>query len=75
VVTDFTMPDMTGTDLAEKIAEVRADIPIILCTGFSERISEEEAKKRGIWAFIMKPVSLGDLGRQVRKVLKPGELR
>ena len=48
VITDMTMPDMTGTDLALKILRLRPDMPIVLCTGFSELISEEKAKSLGI---------------------------
>ena len=70
VITDYTMPQMTGTDLAEQILQIRPDIPIILCTGFSERINEEGAKKAGICAFLMKPGNRRDIALLVRKVLK-----
>ena len=51
VITDMTMPGMTGDRLAQKILEIRHDIPIILCSGYSEHISEEKAKKIGIREF------------------------
>jgi CheY-like chemotaxis protein len=70
VITDFTMPKMTGTELAEQIVQIRPDIPIMLCTGFSERINEEGARKAGICAIMMKPMSLRDIALLVRKVLK-----
>jgi PAS domain S-box-containing protein len=70
VITDYTMPKMTGTDLAEQILQIRPGIPIILCTGFSERINEEGAKKAGICAFLMKPGNRRDIALLVRKVLK-----
>jgi PAS domain S-box-containing protein len=70
VITDYTMPKMTGVDLAQEIAQTRSDIPIMLCTGFSERINEDSARNMGISAFIMKPVSLRDIAEQIRKVLK-----
>jgi len=69
VITDMTMPHMTGDKLAQEIMKVRPDIPIILCTGFSERISEEKAKGMGIKAFVMKPLVMRDLANTVRKVL------
>jgi two-component system, cell cycle sensor histidine kinase and response regulator CckA len=69
VVTDYTMPQMTGSDLAREILAVRSDIPIILCTGFSERISEEKAREIGIAQFLMKPLNRRNLATTVRKVL------
>jgi PAS domain S-box-containing protein len=69
VITDMTMPNMTGVQLADEILKVRPDIPIILCTGYSEIIDEEKSKKFGIRAFLMKPVSLEEIARTIRKVL------
>ena len=69
VITDMTMPNMTGDELAEKIMAIRTDTPIILCTGFSERITEEQAKKMGIREFVMKPLVMSDLAKTVRRVL------
>jgi len=69
VITDMTMPKMTGLRLAQTLLEIRPDIPIILCTGFSERISEEKAKKEGIRAMIMKPIEIAKLSTVVRSVL------
>lgn len=69
VITDFTMPELTGMDLAEAILKVRPDLPIVLCTGFNESISEAKAKSLGIRAFVMKPFSLADIGAVVRQVL------
>ena len=73
VITDYTMPNMTGAELAELIVRIRSDIPIILCTGFSERINEEGVRKAGICALMIKPGSLRDFALLVRKVLKTGE--
>jgi CheY-like chemotaxis protein len=50
VITDMTMPNMTGAELAIKILQIRPDMPIVLCTGFSEQISEKKAKSLGIKA-------------------------
>lgn len=69
VITDMTMPNMTGKDLAVEMLSIRPDIPIILSTGFSERIDEESAKAVGIKAFVMKPVVINELARTVRDVL------
>jgi PAS domain S-box-containing protein len=69
VVTDMTMPHMTGADLALELMTLRPDVPIVLCTGFSEMISGEKAEKMGIRAFVTKPLSLRVLAETVRKVL------
>ena len=72
VITDMTMPNMTGDKLAKELMKIRSDIPIILCTGFSERVSEEKVKGMGIKDFAMKPVVIQDLAKTVRKVLDAG---
>jgi PAS domain S-box-containing protein len=70
MITDYTMPKMTGTDLAREIIQIRPDIPIILCTGFNERISEESIRETGISGLLMKPVSLRAVAELIRNVLK-----
>lgn len=57
VITDHTMPQMTGAILAQKLKEIRPDIPIILCTGYSETISKEKAESMPIDGFVVKPLS------------------
>jgi CheY-like chemotaxis protein len=69
VITDMTMPNMTGDALAVELMKIRADIPVILCTGYSKKISEETASEIGIKAFANKPVVKADLAKTVRKVL------
>ncbi len=69
VITDMTMPQLTGEKLAKRLMEIRRDIPVILCTGYSELISDEKAKNIGIQAFIMKPLVLRELAKTVRNVL------
>ena len=69
VITDMTMPNMRGDGLAGELLKIRPDISIILCTGFSEMISEEKAKSLGIRQFIMKPIFKKDLAKAVRDVL------
>ncbi|MDD4392487.1 MAG: PAS domain S-box protein [Desulfobacterales bacterium] len=68
-ITDMTMPHMTGTKLAQQLLAIRPDIPIILCTGFSELINEETARAMGIREYIMKPVVRKQMAEIVRKVL------
>ena len=69
VITDYTMPNMTGIELTKKLLRLRPDIPIILCTGFSEQINEEKAKEKGIRAFLMKPIVMHEMANSIRKVL------
>lgn len=69
IITDQTMPGMTGVDLARRILQIRPDIPIILCTGYSNLISEEKAKALGIKGFSLKPLAKKDIALLIRKVL------
>jgi len=69
VVTDMSMPSISGDILAQKIKSIRSDVPIIICTGFSERIREENIRKIGIDGLLMKPIVRADLAKTVRKVL------
>lgn len=69
VITDMTMPNLTGEKLARELMRIRADLPVILCTGFSEQISESRAKKLGIKEFILKPLLMNKLAVTVRGVL------
>ncbi|MBU0675467.1 MAG: ABC transporter substrate-binding protein [Proteobacteria bacterium] len=69
VITDQTMPTMTGEQLAKELLNLRPDIPIIMCTGYSSKIDADKANSIGIRAFIIKPVDTKELSRMVRKVL------
>ncbi|MCX5871476.1 MAG: PAS domain S-box protein [Deltaproteobacteria bacterium] len=69
LLTDMTMPHLTGFELAQKALAIRADLPVILCTGFSELVNKEQAQALGIRAYLMKPVSVQELSQTVRKVL------
>lgn len=73
VITDQSMPNMTGVELAQKIINLRPDIPIILCTGFSETVSEDKAVKLGIKKFLMKPLVIKDFSESLREVLEERE--
>ena len=69
VITDMTMPQMTGDQLTRKLLEIKPDIPIIITTGFSERISQKNAHETGAMAFAEKPLSMRRLAETLRKVL------
>ncbi len=69
VVTDQTMPEMTGIELARELMALRPDIPVIIATGFSHTVDTDTAGAAGIRAFLMKPLTKGELARTVRKVL------
>jgi len=69
VITDMTMPGLPGDVLARNLLEIRGDIPIILCTGYSERISEEKAKGMGVRALVLKPFEMRELTKTLRRVL------
>jgi CheY-like chemotaxis protein len=72
VVTDQTMPNMTGVQLAGELKNIRPDIPVILCTGFSENINEENFTSKGISSFLMKPITIDGISRAIRQVLDKG---
>jgi signal transduction histidine kinase/ActR/RegA family two-component response regulator len=69
IITDMSMPKMSGDQLASKILGIRPDIPVILCTGFNETITEDRAQAMGIGRFIMKPILRDELAKTVRTLL------
>jgi len=69
MVTDMTMPQMTGVDLSRKVLHKKPGTPIILCTGFSSLTDPEQARSIGVKGFIMKPVSKKELANKVRELL------
>lgn len=69
VITDMAMPVMTGDRLAAEFLSLRPDIPIILCTGFSDQMSDEKAREMGICAFAMKPFDKNTFAVTVRNAL------
>ncbi|MBR9702077.1 PAS domain S-box protein [Candidatus Pacearchaeota archaeon] len=69
VITDMTMPDMAGDELAEELMKIRPGMPVVLCTGFSRKIDEERAKSLGIKAFLMKPFVKGEIAEIIRDAL------
>ena len=69
VITDMTMPDLTGDRLAGEILAIRPDVPVIICTGYSEQISEERATALGLKGFALKPLIMADLNALIRRTL------
>jgi len=69
LITDYTMPKMTGAELASHILAIRPGMPIVLCTGFSEVFTEEKALALGVQGYVMKPLSIHDLAEVCRSVL------
>jgi DNA-binding NtrC family response regulator len=69
VITDMTMPDMSGADLAEALIASRSDIPIIICTGHSDLMNEHKAKALGVSALIMKPIVFEELSLIIHQIL------
>jgi len=73
IMTDMTMPQMTGARLSQKIKAIRPDVPVVVCTGHSPFIDEERAASIGIAAFLMKPIKYKVLADVVRRVLDAGK--
>jgi DNA-binding NtrC family response regulator len=69
VITDQTMPDLTGINLSKKILRIQPNTPIILCTGFADLIEPEMVKSIGIREFVLKPYGKNNIARLIRKVL------
>jgi nitrogen-specific signal transduction histidine kinase/ActR/RegA family two-component response regulator len=69
VITDQTMPGLTGYELAQRLMQTRPDIPIILCTGYSDLVTTESALAGGIKAFVIKPLNRHAIAETIRKVL------
>ena len=73
MITDVTMPGMTGEKLAREMLRIRPGIPIILSTGFNESVREDEVRAMGIREFIMKPYSTGEIAERIQAALKRPE--
>jgi PAS domain S-box-containing protein len=69
VITDMSMPKMSGDQLAAELMKIRNDFPILLCTGHSDDVDEKKARQMGIKGFAMKPLDMGKLARAVRSAL------
>ena len=69
VITDMQMPNMSGDKLSAELVKINPDIPVLLCTGYNEAMSEEKAFSMGIKGFLLKPIVLKDLSQKIREVL------
>lgn len=69
VITDMTMPNITGEELAKEVLAIRPDIPVILCTGFSAKIDKKKAKAVGFRALLFKPILKWQMAETIREVL------
>ena len=69
LITDQTMPHMTGEELAGAALKLYPDLPIILCTGYSNIVSEATAKQIGVARFCMKPLAIEELCKTIRELL------
>jgi DNA-binding NtrC family response regulator len=74
LITDMAMPEMTGELLARELSKIRPKFPILLCTGFSDAVSEEKAAFMGIKGFLFKPVEKKALAKKIRQVLDEDHL-
>jgi len=70
IITDQTMPDMTGIELAREVLSIRPDMPIIMCTGYGHLVDADKARAAGVRAFAMKPLTQREIARTIRQVLE-----
>jgi len=75
IITDMTMPGITGLQLVKEVRAIRLDIPVILCTGYSDQIDDEKAQMAGVNEFMIKPVSMFDIASAIRRVLEKDKLQ
>jgi len=69
VITDMAMPNMPGDELSVELNKIHPDIPVLLCTGFSETLSKEKAASLGIKGFLLKPIVMKDIAQKIRELL------
>lgn len=70
IITDQTMPEITGIELAKEVMAIRPDMPVILCTGFSRLVNVDSAKEAGVRALAIKPLTKREIARKVREALE-----
>ncbi len=69
VITDYTMPKMTGLEFAGEVLRIRPDIPVILCSGYSQAVSEEKIKEMGVREFVLKPIRVHEIAEIIARLL------
>ena len=69
VITDMTMPGMVGTELSKELKKIRAEIPVIICSGYSVDMDTDKTKSYDIQGFVTKPVLGNDLSKKIREIL------
>jgi YesN/AraC family two-component response regulator len=69
VITDLTMPDLTGVNLAKALLEVRPDLPIVLCTGYGDQVNKGMLRGTGIRDLLLKPLTIHELAHAVRMAI------
>lgn len=74
IISDQSMPGMSGAQLAQELMHIRPDIPIVLCTGYSDSVDADKAKALGVKAFLQKPIEQKTLAVTIREILDPAPL-
>lgn len=74
IITDQTMPKLTGMELIQEVRRLRPDLPLILCTGFSEGINGEVIRSLGLKKMLLKPIPTSEMARTVREALEGARL-
>ena len=74
IITDMTMPRMTGDRLAAEVLKIRSHMPVIICTGYSERMSAKKAASLGVRKYLEKPIGLLNMASALREVLDDGPM-
>ena len=75
VLTDLTMPIMNGMELSQAVLNIRPDIPVILCTGFSQNVEPEDALQTGIRVYLTKPVLQAQLSATLSSIFNAGSIK
>ncbi len=73
VITDLSMPKMTGVDLSKRLLELRPEIPVILCSGNKGNVTDQSIKDAGIRAVVMKPISKAEISKVIFDILNPNK--
>jgi len=69
VITDMIMPGMSGSELTKNLLQIKPDLPVVLCTGFSDAVSDARAKQVGFRGYLLKPIDMREMARAVRNAL------